>query len=444
MIKSVFVSIIMPSLNVAKYIRECIESALNQTLHDIELICIDAGSTDGTWEILQEYARKDERIRLLHSDVRSYGYQVNMGIREARGEFVAVLETDDYIEKEMYEVLYHIAKHSGAEVVKADFDSFVTSGEEERVFFDNRLWKTGDHRYNQLVDARYLDDVYVRDYNIWKGIYKRSFLLNYNILLNETKGAAYQDIGFVQQVIAYAVNTYFSDRSFYRYRMDREESSTNSPNGLKYVHQEFAWLLQKEDFWNNHVNKRGFFKRLIGCFEAELPKTLRALEYDFNAECVLQHYIWIRDVILENAKDCLLEEDDGSTKTVLMMTDLEQYCRELREADSRVEEDRKKLLSFVDGKEIVVFGTGEIGKSAVSFLNRNQVNIVSLMDNDFTLWSTKKYGIIILPPEECVNRYKHKCYVIANKYHALEMKQQLLLLGIQEEQIYLYGILDWL
>lgn len=61
------ISVIMPSLNVAPYIRECMESVINQTLKDMEILCIDAGSTDGTWEILQEYAVKDSRIQLIRS-----------------------------------------------------------------------------------------------------------------------------------------------------------------------------------------------------------------------------------------------------------------------------------------------------------------------------------------------------------------------------------------
>ena len=67
------VSVIMPSLNVAPYVRECIESVLGQTLREIEIICVDAGSTDGTLEILREYAEKDSRITLIVSDKKSYG-----------------------------------------------------------------------------------------------------------------------------------------------------------------------------------------------------------------------------------------------------------------------------------------------------------------------------------------------------------------------------------
>ncbi len=103
------VSIILPSLNVADYIQEALNSARSQTMQEIEMICIDAGSTDGTLEILEEGAKDDPRIRILHSEVRSYGYQVNLGIREARGEYVAILETDDFVDPGMYETLYRLA-----------------------------------------------------------------------------------------------------------------------------------------------------------------------------------------------------------------------------------------------------------------------------------------------------------------------------------------------
>ena len=84
------VSIIMPSLNVAPYITECMESVIHQTLQDLEILCVDAGSTDGTWEILEEYSKRDGRIRLIRSPQKSYGYQMNLGIREAVGRKITL------------------------------------------------------------------------------------------------------------------------------------------------------------------------------------------------------------------------------------------------------------------------------------------------------------------------------------------------------------------
>ena len=99
------VSVIMPSLNVVQYIQECMESVVRQTLSDIEIICVDAGSTDGTLEILQEFAKKDQRMSIIVSDKKSYGYQMNLGLKAAKGEYIGIVETDDFIEPNMYEDL---------------------------------------------------------------------------------------------------------------------------------------------------------------------------------------------------------------------------------------------------------------------------------------------------------------------------------------------------
>ena len=90
-------SVILPSLNVVNYIEECLDSVTGQTLEELEILCIDAGSTDGTLEILQKYADKDKRIRLIHSDKKSYGYQINLGIDQASGEYMGIVQTFFYV-----------------------------------------------------------------------------------------------------------------------------------------------------------------------------------------------------------------------------------------------------------------------------------------------------------------------------------------------------------
>ena len=135
------VSVIMPSLNVADYIVECLNSVVDQTLKNLEIICIDAGSTDGTYEICCDFARKDPRIKLIKSDKKSYGYQVNLGLSEASGEYVAILETDDYIDCMMYEKLYIQAVHDKLDYIAADFDSFYTLQNGERFFRHECLFK---------------------------------------------------------------------------------------------------------------------------------------------------------------------------------------------------------------------------------------------------------------------------------------------------------------
>ena len=109
----------------AGYIRECIQSVGKQTLREIEILVVDAGSTDGTREILEEFACNDARIRIISSDKKSYGYQVNIGISLARGEYIGIVDTDDFIVPEMYEKLYDRAKKYDLQYCKGMSEAFV-------------------------------------------------------------------------------------------------------------------------------------------------------------------------------------------------------------------------------------------------------------------------------------------------------------------------------
>ena len=118
------ISIIMPSLNVAKYIRQCIESVVNQTMKEVEILVIDAGSTDGTTEILEEFVAKDSRVKLIKSEKKSYGYQMNIGIAMAKGEYIGIVETDDLIELDMFENLYKKTNDIKPDYVKGTAEGF--------------------------------------------------------------------------------------------------------------------------------------------------------------------------------------------------------------------------------------------------------------------------------------------------------------------------------
>lgn len=118
------VAVIIPSLNSARYIDECIQSVQNQSLKDLQILCVDAKSEDGTLEILAHYAKNDDRIQIILSDKKSYGYQMNLGIKAAKAEYIGIVESDDYIKARMYEELYSF-KAKDCEVVKSDMLDFV-------------------------------------------------------------------------------------------------------------------------------------------------------------------------------------------------------------------------------------------------------------------------------------------------------------------------------
>lgn len=232
------VSVIMPSLNVAQYIKECMDSVVNQTLKDIEIICVDAGSTDGTLEILKEYVENDERIRIINSDKKSYGYQMNLGIASANGEYVGIVETDDYIDLDMYDALSKIADELKLDIIKADCRKFVGDDLRQEVEYTK---VTLPNLYNKVLDPK--KEVNCLLFSLTcAGIYNLDFLRKNNIRYNETPGASYQDNGFYFQTHCCADRMYFLDKPFYWYRQDNPNSSMNNREKVFLICDEYKFI----------------------------------------------------------------------------------------------------------------------------------------------------------------------------------------------------------
>ncbi|HIU67085.1 MAG TPA: glycosyltransferase, partial [Candidatus Caccomorpha excrementavium] len=107
--KPVKVSVVVPVCNVEQYLRECLDSIMGQTLREIEIICVNDGSSDSCMDILREYAQADTRIKVINKVNAGYGHTMNLGIDMAQGEYIGIVESDDFVVPEMYQELYDIA-----------------------------------------------------------------------------------------------------------------------------------------------------------------------------------------------------------------------------------------------------------------------------------------------------------------------------------------------
>lgn len=241
--KSPCVSVLMPSLNTAQYIKEAIDSVLGQTLKNLELICIDAGSTDGTREIISAYASKDSRVQLIDSPVKSYGYQMNLGLQAAKGQYVGIVEPDDYMSTSAYEELYSQAVAAGLDIIKGDCD-----------MFSENAGKDGKHKIaSSLAEDRSLCGKVidpVRHPSIIRsgtlgttlGIYRRRMLVENGIRYNESPGAAFQDTGFFFQTMICARRLKVVKRAYYHYRQDNAASSRNDKGKLMVLWKEYEFI----------------------------------------------------------------------------------------------------------------------------------------------------------------------------------------------------------
>ena len=243
------VSIVMPIYNVEAYLDRCIQSVRDQTLEDIEIICVNDGSTDKSLDIIKKHCSEDSRVVLIDKPNAGYGQTMNVGMSVAKGEYVGVVETDDYILPKMFETLYNVAVKYDLDFVKSDHYKFVDdlNGNEVKEYYS----LTDDvSYYNRVINPQEELGVFSLIMMTWSGIYKKSFLDSFNIRHNETPGASFQDNGFWFQVFTQATRAYFINDAFYMLRRDNPNSSVKSKNKVYAMSTEY-------DFIESFLKKQG-------------------------------------------------------------------------------------------------------------------------------------------------------------------------------------------
>ncbi len=440
------VSVLMPSLNVVRYIRECIETVLSQTMEEIEVLCIDAGSTDGTLEILEEYAGKDSRVRLIKSDKKSYGYQMNLGLKEAVGEYIGVVETDDFILPEMYEELYTFAGKNNADYVKSDFDIFTTLEDGQRIFLKYSLKKYSGIIYDAIYTPQdFLMRKQTIDIFIWNGIYKRDFLLEKGIWFQETPGAAFQDCGFRYQVVLNAERGFFLEGSFYRYRRDNVNSSTYNSKCVLFNLAECKNLLRIAAKAGMGSQKQTAFLARE-CAVIALAPYIELLMWgepaDETKEALEEFRIILKDFIDRG----ILNRDSvtgGAWLEIRMFVenpDFYDYYAHLK-AEIAAQVILEFLHEIEKKRQVVLFGSGFVGTCAYCLIRNNGIrNIASFCDNDERKWGSTYLGSMVISPEDAVKRFPDAFYLITNAGHANEIQKQLWALGVSKDQIMTYDL----
>ena len=258
------ISLIMPIYNAEPYLEEALDSVISQTLSEIEIICINDGSTDNSLEIIKEYAAKDERIKIIDKPNEGYGKTINRGLDEAKGEFIAVFEPDDILDKTIYEKLYAIAEKENLDVVKCNFFNYWSEkNKKKKSGLVSRCAK------KQPFCPKDSLKIFTAHASIWAGIYRKSFLDENNIRLLETAGASYQDMSFTFKVLATVDKMYLLDEALLYYRQDNPNSSVNNPKKMYCVCDEYEEIGK---FLDNHPEKKEIFntQKLINQYRAYL------------------------------------------------------------------------------------------------------------------------------------------------------------------------------
>lgn len=416
--------------NGKEYIEQCVRSVMNQTMKEIEIFVVDGGSTDGTLDILEQLQREDERIQVLKKE-GSVGAQFNAALNNSTGEYIAVCEGDDYILPDKYEKQYKIASENKLDVLRAGYYQFFNYGEKEYQYKVDTAPSKDYH--NRLVEVQRGDSLFLSQgvNGFWNGLYLRKFLVDNAITMNETPGAAYQDVSFSFLCQAYARRIWFMEEALHCYRIDNSNASVNSTRCIDMHIREYE-LLQKRikasGKWNDFQQMFLVWEiRSYKHFIDQLPDENRAEEtkklYKVLKEQKIQGPFETIPMSQHSRKliDALYTDEDAFTE--ILLNNSEQNNRLIQYFENQ----------FPQEQRVVLFGVGYLGSMIYDFLTACGKEIV-ILDNNPKLQENGYRGKKVHNPNDYIAT-NDDTIIVANVMYAKEIREQLCDLGIPNSRI---------
>ena len=246
------VTVVVPCYNVQKYVKQCVNSIQKQTLKEIEIICVNDGSKDGTLEILKEIASRDSRIKIIDKKNSGYGDSVNRGFRQAQGKYIGIVESDDFIDSDMFETLFKAAEKYNLDLTRCCYYKY--RNETNTPMMEDIVPKNKVFRPIQETSC------FWQAPSVWVNLYKKSWLRKNQIEFLTTPGASYQDLSFTFKAYAMAERMMMIDKPLLHYRLDNENSSVHSKGKVYCVCEEWDEIYR---YASLHVERFNNLYRLM-------------------------------------------------------------------------------------------------------------------------------------------------------------------------------------
>lgn len=250
------ISVIMPVYNAAPYLRRALDSVCNQTLKDLEILCINDGSTDESPAILAEYAARDARIRLIdHGENRGYARAINSGLEAARGEALGFVDSDDVVGKNFFGDLWAVYAAEGCDIAKGRLVERDTTG----------IWRETD------LNANIKKNNYTFSWQWTSAIYRTDFIQKHNLKLS-TQVPCGQDLIFLYSLMGHEPKINFSDTAIYYYfRNDASMTKSHPDDYYLDAHIRIAELLKQYlPVYPTEIQRRKVFERIVDFLDFSL------------------------------------------------------------------------------------------------------------------------------------------------------------------------------
>lgn len=394
------VSIIIPIYNMAEWIEECIVSIEQQSLKEIEIICIDDGSTDGSLDKLNDLAKQYDNIVVLTQDNQGSGPARNLCIKHARGEYLGFCDADDYYaSNEAIEHMYDVARQYGAMLVHGNAYELRDGVKSiKRVAPERRM------EQNTFVTSEEFPGIT----GFWAGIFNREFLIDNHIEFPPHKRG--QDSVFFVEAIAKAGKIYCMNEYVYVHRSGHKEFTYDEEKAVDNIRAYIDMLNLSSEYRMKKVHQT--------CVDQFKYSTAAyAYHYAFQGNKIVPELF---SQLTQAINPVLLDEDIQNNSDFMGMQRLEEYKRD-------VYREQERFLNMLNAADnVFIYGAGMIGKQVNQYLKKKDIHIRAFLVSDKSENPEKMDGIEVQEPSIIDAGISNYLIVVATLWRSHESITKLL------------------
>ena len=329
--KNIKVSIIIPVYNVENFLRKCLDSVVNQTLKEIEIICVNDGSTDDSQKILNEYAQQDKRIKIINKENAGLGAARNTGMKYVKGQYIGFVDSDDWVDLTMFEKLYENGKIHNSDMVMCPImlvNEVTGRLNRDTSYFDLTYFKDEfDNRgFNHIQTKDIIFNIAV---NAWNKIYKTEFINDIDAKFPE--GLIFEDVPFFYQTYLNAMVVTLIRDFLYFHRVNRTDSITTKVDKRHFDIIKIQNLMIKH--FSAHTNFEDYKKEL---FNRKISRII--VRYYEMADFLRQEFF---EIIKQDFK--IIKKEDIDNLSLGVYKHYKNIITSYSHREFEIKEERDKL-----------------------------------------------------------------------------------------------------
>ncbi|MBQ8476800.1 glycosyltransferase family 2 protein, partial [bacterium] len=353
------VSVIVPVYNGEKYLKECLDSLTSQSLNEFEAICVDDGSSDSSLEILKEYRAKDSRIKIIHQENQGVSTARNNALKQVSGEYITLLDCDDYIKQDALEIIYTTAKQRDCDILFFSYFNFSKFSLNR----DERLIKFANIASDKNVDfCDCYEEVFNAPFQAWGKLYRTSLIKENNITFPKDIHCG-EDRVFIVNAYIHSKSLSVLNVPLYYYRLDVSNSlSKSDANSVVHVFEASNIIKKMIKETSNLRNKREIYRAFLN---NEAGILLYAWYAIYNVAKRSENIKYLK-IVKKEYREFLHDEDFNLSRYERLKNAIKGYdklfFRKLIEPFYEFEKRRGRRVLYIFERQVLNYSTRKIDK----------------------------------------------------------------------------------